>query len=76
MCKISCEHDKLSSGKNQMLTQGPIRLTSRESEDQLLAATLWNFLARDANRTCLESLFLEILDTVGRGVNGSNLFEG
>ena len=37
---------------------------------------LWNFLARNAGRKCLKSLFLEILDIAGRGVNGNYHFGG
>ena len=53
-----------------------MHLTSCEFEDQLLTSSLWNFLARNSGRTCSESLFLEILDSAGRSVNGNNLFGG
>lgn len=46
-----------------------MHLTTCESKD---TSRLWGFLAGDTGRMCSESLFLEILDTAGRGDNGNN----
>lgn len=76
MHKISCEHNKLFSGKSQTLTPELMHLTSCASKDWSLTSSLWNFLVRDTGRMCSESLFLEILNTAGRAISGNNLFGG